>query len=316
MNSDRGVLIVDDSTASRGMVKSILSKEGIFSRYYEAGDGEEAMKVLMSAHDVDLVLMDLIMPKVDGIDVVAWMRESAQHQDLPVLVLSVEGRADAKIRGLNLGASDYVVKPFDPGELVARIRLLLKRKEIQDDLKRKNQELMRVNEELKRLSITDELTQLYGRSHFYERLLQEMKRSVRYGMKMTLMLIDLDNFKAVNDAYGRPAGDSVLREVSLILRDSVRDSDAAGRFGGEEFIVYLAQTDLAGAAVPAERIRASVEGKVFAFPEGTLRATVSIGMAEFPCDAPESRDEFVRRADVALYEAKMTGKNKVAAYRR
>jgi two-component system cell cycle response regulator len=314
MAADRGLLIVDDSQSIRSMVKTILSKEGIFTRYYEAGDGEEAMGLLKSGRDVDLVLMDLIMPRVDGIEVISWMRETEAYQDLPVLVLSVEGRGDVKARGLNLGASDYVVKPFDPGELVARVRLLLKRKEVQDELRRKNQELQKINEELKRLSVTDELTQLFNRSHFYECLLQEMKRSVRYKMKITLLLIDLDDFKLVNDTHGHLAGDEVLRDVSRIIRASVRDSDAVGRFGGEEFIAYLVHSDMDAAMVPAERMRAAVEERVFSFQGGTARTSISIGMAEFPTGTPESRDEFVRRADVALYEAKVTGKNKVVAY--
>jgi len=314
MAGDKGILIVDDSAALRSMVKTILSKEDVFDRYYEAGDGEEAMDFLQSGQDVDLVLMDLVMPRVDGIEVISWLKEREGFQDLPVLVLSVEARGDVKARGLNLGASDYVVKPFDPGELVARIKLILKRKEVQDDLKRKNQELLKINEELKRLAVTDELTQLFNRSHFFECLLQEMKRSVRYRMKMTLMLIDLDDFKAVNDTFGHLAGDEVLREVSGIFREAVRDSDSVGRFGGEEFIIFLVHTDVEGASIPAERIRAKVEEKVFAFREGTYRATVSIGLAEFPIDTTESRDEFIRRADVALYQAKMTGKNKVVAY--
>jgi len=314
----KGILIVDDSKPFRDMVKTVLSKEGLFRHYYEAGDGGEAIRLLKAGHEIDMVLTDIVMPKVDGIDVITWARGNDGFRDLPILVISVDGRGDMKAMGLNLGASDYVVKPFDQVELIARIKLLLKRKEVQEELKRTNEELMRINAELKRLSITDDLTQLYNRSHFFEKLALEMKRCTRYKMYMSLMLIDLDDFKKVNDTFGHQAGDEVLKEVSKILASCVRDSDAVGRYGGEEFILYLVHTDLEGASLPAERIRAAVEEKVFAFSEGTYRITVSAGLASFPGAAHighMGREEFIKRADIALYEAKTTGKNRVVAYK-
>jgi len=310
----KGVLIVDDSKLFRDMVKTVLSGENLFGHFYEACDGGEAIKLLKAGHDIDLVLMDLAMPKVDGIDVLTWARANDTFHDLPILVLSVDGRGDMKAKGLNLGASDYVVKPFDQGELMARIKVLLKRKEVQDELRRKNDELVKINEDLKRLAVTDDLTQLYNRSHFLEKMAIEMKRSARYNVQMTLLLMDLDNFKHVNDTFGHLAGDEVLREVGRILTACVRDSDSVGRYGGEEFMAFLVHTDMDGAQPPAERIRSSVESKVFTFPQGTYRMTISVGMAEFPCPVTAGRDELIRRADVALYEAKATGKNKVVRY--
>jgi diguanylate cyclase (GGDEF)-like protein len=311
---DRGILIVDDSASLRGMVKTILSGEGLFQRFYEAEDGVDALNFMKSGCDLDFIIMDLLMPRMDGIRVLSWARDRKEYRDLPILLLSVDGSADIKAKGLNLGASDYVVKPFDPGELVARVRLLLKRKEVQDELRRKNEEMARINEELRKVSVIDDLTKLYNRSRFFEGLSQEMKRCARYKTRMTLLLIDLDDFKLVNDTCGHLAGDEVLKEVAGIMKGLLRDSDIAGRYGGEEFMLCLAQTDREGAMLAAERIRAAVQEKVFAFPEGTVRITASIGMAEFPNDNPIGRDELIRRADVALYEAKKTGKNKVAEY--
>jgi len=311
----KGVLIVDDSKAFREMVKAVLVRAGLFSRYYEARDGAEAITVLKSGDVVDLVLVDLFMPRMDGIDVLSWAREVKEHKDLPIVVLSVDDRGDVKARGLNMGASDYVVKPFDHGEFLARINLLLRRKEVQDELRKKNEELVKINGELKRLAATDSLTQLYNRSHFFYLLNNEMKRCVRYRMSMTLVMADLDNFKAVNDTFGHLAGDEVLREFAAILKSCVRDSDVVGRYGGEEFVMFLVHTDTDGAKTPAERIRASIGERVFTFPDGTLRITTSVGLAEFYFGAPVPMEELVRRADLALYEAKQAGKNMVVSYK-
>jgi len=311
---DKGVLIVDDSKAARDMVKVAIQNEGIFARIYEAADGDEAIGLLQSGSSVDMVLTDLIMPRVDGMKFLNWLRLTEPYRELPVLVLSVEDRGDVKAKGLNLGAGDYVVKPFDKVELLARIRLLLRRKDVQDELKRKNQLLQRLNADLKRLAVTDELTQLYNRSHFLEKMACEMRRCVRYGAEMTLLLIDLDDFKAVNDSFGHIAGDEVLKEVAAVLPSCVRDSDMVGRYGGEEFVVYLVHTGLDGAQVPAERVRASVAGKVFDFPGGRYSITASIGVAVYAGDPKVGRDDFINMADVALYQAKAAGKNRAVAY--
>jgi len=311
---ERGVLIVDDSKAVREMVRDVLAREGLFGNFYEAGNGEEAIEALKSGSCIDLVLMDLIMPKVDGIKLISWIRGTNSCRDLPILVLSVEGRGEMKAKGLNLGASDYVVKPFDEGELVARIKLLLKRKDVQDDLKRKNVELVKINEELKKLAVTDELTQLFNRSYFLEQLSTEMNRSVRYKVPMTLLMVDLDNFKKVNDTFGHLAGDEVLKDVAAILPQCVRESDVVGRYGGEEFVICLVHTDKDAAMVPAERVRSSVADKVYAFSEGTFRTTASIGVVYFGGDPTVGRDELIKRADAALYRAKADGKNRIVVY--
>jgi diguanylate cyclase (GGDEF)-like protein len=184
---------------------------------------------------------------------------------------------------------------------------------VQDELKRKNHELALINERLKELAVTDELTKLSNRSHFFERLDKEMKRCHRHGLTMTLMLIDLDDFKDVNDTFGHIAGDEVLRDVASVLAGSVRDNDAVGRFGGEEFMAYLVHTSASGAMVPAERVRAAIEGRIFAFDKGTYRTTASIGLATYPsAGAEETRVGFMKRADAALYDAKRSGKNRIA----
>lgn len=307
------VLVVDDSQPMRELVGAILSRDEVFGDILEASDGRQAIETLEAEGPVDLIIMDLKMPGMDGFELINRLKNTEALAEIPVIVLSVDGRGEMKAMGLNIGASDYVVKPFDQGELVARAKLIIRRKAVQEELKRKNRELSEINERLKALAVTDELTKLYNRSHFFEKMEREMKRCRRHGIKMTLLLVDLDDFKDVNDTFGHVAGDEVLTGVASALLSSVRDNDAVGRYGGEEFIVCLVHTSAADAAVPAERIRDAVEKTVFTFEAGTYRTTASIGIAEYSAyDPGESRIDFLKRADAALYEAKRLGKNRVA----
>jgi len=167
--------------------------------------------------------------------------------------------------------------------------------------------------ELERLSVTDRLTELYNHGYFQQRLDEEFKRSARFGHTMSLIMLDIDNFKEFNDAYGHPRGDDVLRSVSSIIRQNLREMDIAARYGGEEFVVVLPETDCVGAIAVAERIRRGVEGQRFA-PNGVegVRRTVSVGVATFPADAQTSL-RLLEAADAAMYRAKRAGKNRVEA---
>lgn len=306
------VLVVDDSRSTREMVSAVLSFDEIFGTVYEAGDGEEVFGLLGSGIVVDLIIMDIRMPRMDGFELINRLKSAEEYKEIPILVLSADARGEIKTMGLNIGASDYVVKPFDQGELIARAKLQIRRKVAQDELRRRNRDLADINERLKTLAVTDELTGLSNRSHFFEKMDREMKRCRRHGIRMTLLLIDLDDFKAVNDTYGHIAGDEVLRQVASVLTACVRDNDSVGRFGGEEFISYLVHTNAGEAAVPAERVRSSVADLVFHSGHQTYGVTASIGLATYPAgDAGESRTDFMKRADDALYEAKRGGKNTI-----
>jgi len=309
--TDWRVLIVDDQEPFRKMLKAVLSREEIFAAIHEASDGIDALEYLEGpGSNMDLVIMDIKMPGIDGIEAIMRLRSSKKHADTPILVLSMDGRAEMKERGLNIGASDYVVKPFDQGELIARVKMLLRRKKVQDELRCKNIEMGIINERLRKLAVTDELTRLCTRTLFFEKLEAEMKRCVRHGIKMTLLAADLDEFKSVNDTFGHVAGDEVLRRVAAALKASIRDSDVAGRYGGEELVAYLVHTDKESALTPAERFRNSVESLSFDFDGVNHKQTVSVGLAEFPLpDRAESRTDLIKRADAALYEAKRRGKN-------
>lgn len=298
------ILIIDDSEVIRSRIINNLEPFNLFSRYYEAEDGLEGFKKLLTSQ-VDLVLCDLEMPRIDGFKFLAMMKARPEFQDVPVLILTGMDDRELKVKGLGQGASDYITKPFDPEELVARVKVHLKIKHLQDDLKRSNELLLE-------LSNTDHLTGLFNRRYLMESLDKELQRAVRKQGCLSLILLDIDYFKSVNDTFGHVQGDVVLQKVSQQLQKELRGYDIAARYGGEEFIAVLPDASLKEAVFVAERIRGAIEQLKFVGDISHLRLTASLGVAEFEApDCNNGVDAFIKQADDALYRAKANGRNRV-----
>jgi len=305
MSMNNSVLIIDDSDAVRERIIKTLESFDLFSRYYEAEDGLEGFKKLLSS-PVDIILCDLEMPRIDGFKFLSMMKSRPDLQDTPVIMLTGRDDRDLKIKGLEQGASDYITKPFDTEELVARVKVHLKVKNLQDDLKRTNELLLE-------LSNTDHLTGLFNRRYLMEALGKEVQRSLRKKGNLSLIILDIDHFKQVNDRYGHLQGDVVLQKVALQLQKELRAYDTAARYGGEEFIAVLPDATLEEAVFVANRVRASVHGTRFSGALSELSLTVSIGVARFSSPDCTSVDSFIKLADDALYRAKANGRNRVEA---
>ena len=232
------LLLIEDSPAQRAEIRRALDPVRLFARMLEAGDGVEGLKLLLS-EPVDVVLCDLEMPGLDGEKLLRVKESRAELRDVPLLFLTATADLGRRVRLIEDGASDSLPKPFHPSELVARIRLHLKLKRLQDELKEKN-------EALSRLSTTDSLTALRNRRYADEVLAIEVLRARRYRSPLAVLMADIDHFKRVNDEYGHAAGDTVLRGVAEILRATLRATDMGARYGGEEFLVILAQNDVRG----------------------------------------------------------------------
>jgi diguanylate cyclase (GGDEF)-like protein len=303
MAMSNSVLIIDDSDAVRERIIKILESFDLFSRYYEAEDGLEGFKKLLSA-PVDIILCDLEMPRIDGFKFLTMMKSRPELQDTPVIMLTGRDDRELKIKGLEQGASDYITKPFDAEELVARVKVHLKIKNLQDDLKRTNELLLE-------LSNTDHLTGLFNRRYLMEALGKEVQRSVRKAGNLSLIILDIDHFKQVNDTYGHLQGDVVLQKVAQQLQKELRAYDTAARYGGEEFIAVLPDATLEEAVFVAERVRASVEATKFSGALSPLKLTVSIGVARFSSPDCTTVDSFIKLADDSLYRAKANGRNRV-----
>ncbi len=299
----RTLLIIDDSKTMRRQVVDILQPARLFGRYLEAENGLEGFKLLL-AEPVDVVLCDLEMPGMDGLKFLDLHRSRAEVRDIPVILLTGREGSTQKVKGLERGASDYVIKPFDPDELIARVKVQLKIKRLQDHLKEQNRKL-------EELSNTDALTSLANRRALMDALEKEFQRSTRTGQNLSLIMADIDHFKQINDTYGHQQGDVVLKVVAGVVRNQLRDYDIAARFGGEEFAVILPATDLSGALLVAERIREAVDGIKLGGSMNPLCLTISLGVSSRPGSEIVSVDTLIREADDALYRAKHAGRNRV-----
>jgi diguanylate cyclase (GGDEF)-like protein len=295
------VEIVDDSGVVRAILRRHLEEQGY--RVVEAEDGVAALQCCRAEHP-DAVLLDIEMPGMDGYGVLGELKADPELCDLPVVFLT--GRTDTEdvVEGLRLGAHDYLRKPFEVSELIARVSAAVRVKALQDELRRRNGEL-------DRLSRTDPLTGLGNRRQIEDRIHELASISRRHDETLAALMFDIDHFKRVNDAHGHAAGDAVLREFGARLRRELRDEDVPGRWGGEEFVVLLPATNLAGAAAAGERVRANVATVPFALGNGTT-ATVTVSCG---CAIDDGRDpwDLVRRADLALYAAKEGGRDRVVA---
>jgi len=304
------VLIVEDSRTQAEWLAQVLSRDGY--RVTICGEGRDAIRRVRT-EPPDLVLLDMILPDMDGLEVLRVMKARPEEQFLPVILLSVKADLDSRVTGLRIGADDFLAKPFADAEILARAAAMLRIKSLQDQLRA-------AKTQLEKLSVTDGLTGLYNRRHFEERLKAEFRRSHRYSDPVSLMMLDLDHFKNVNDRYGHLLGDEVLRSTAGLLRASVREPDICSRYGGEEFAVILPKTHVQGALAVAERILLELRRKTYVGePTGTsareeVRVTVSIGIAFYPSKDVTSPELLVKFADEALYRAKHEGRNTICLY--
>lgn len=302
-NKKRKVLIVDDDPFSQKIVGKALEYEGY--QVQVAVDGAQAIDAL-NAWSPHLVLLDVSMPGLSGLQTLSLLRAKDEY----VSVIFVSGKSDTEdvIRGLDAGADDYICKPFDTLELLARVRTQLRIKDLNDSLKK-------ANNKLKELVDIDDLTQLFNMRSLYKKLDLEIDRARRYHRSVCVMMMDMDHFKRCNDEHDHLFGSFILAEVGRIIRENIRKVDFAARYGGDEFLIVLLEIDRFGATVFAERLRALIEKTVFKNDAHSMKLTASIGVAIGDMkDANVDARTMVRYADRGLYQAKEQGRNRVVIY--
>ncbi|GAB4544560.1 MAG: diguanylate cyclase [Phycisphaerales bacterium] len=290
------LLLVDDSPAIHRLLAIKLKNEGI--DFVAAYSGPEAIEI---ARDIQpaLVLLDVNMPDMDGYEVLHTLQADPVTHDIPVIMLSGEDDSQAKVRCFELGAMDYVTKPFQVAELRARITSALR--------------ITKLISLLEQRASIDALTGLGNRAYFNKRLDEEINKSSRSKEPLTLVMCDLDHFKKLNDGYGHPAGDAVLETYASILRDQLRTYDIPCRYGGEEFAIILPGTATPESANICERIRVAIEAQTWPKYDG-MKATSSFGLTSIPADDTNSAAAWIEAADQALYSAKTGGRNRVHVY--
>jgi diguanylate cyclase (GGDEF)-like protein len=293
------ILIIDDNATVRRVLRERLTSPPLSGTVTEADDGSVGLRLALE-QEFDCVLCDVSMSRIDGIAFLRMIRAQRSPLDLPVVLMTAHDAVAQRVSGFRCGASDFVSKPFEMAELVARVQTQVT--------------VARMNRELTRMAHFDPLTGACNRRRFMDEFQRELARARRLRRRLAMALLDIDFFKRINDAHGHPAGDAVLVGLVALLDGQRRAYDTLGRVGGEEFAMLLPEVPPLDALRVAERWRAAVEGSAIGgLPAGAV--TVSIGLAEGPLGEGDSADSIYKRADDKLYEAKHGGRNRVCANR-
>lgn len=296
------ILVAEDDTLSRKMLESIISKWGY--EVLAVGSGTEAWNILSSESAPQLAILDWMMPGMDGVEICSKVRQRESGIDQYTYIILLTAKTDKKdlITGMESGADDYILKPFDPHELGVRIRAGQRIIELQNQLRNAKEKHIV-------LSMTDALTGILNRRALYETLEKELLRSAREKTPLSVIMMDIDFFKKINDNYGHNAGDAVLKELVRRVLAELRPYDTFGRYGGEEFVILLPGAFMYEVLVVSERVRNAIRNTPFPIGSTDIQVTSSFGVAEF--DFKENSDTLINRADVALYKAKHNGRDRI-----
>lgn len=304
--SDFTVAIVDDDAAIRRLLRLFLKRAGFET--LECTAGEEA-RAALRREPWDLAILDRRLPDMDGVVLAEELKSNPAFRARYIIMLTGEDEQEDKVEGLELGADDYITKPFQYPELLARVRAGKRIVDLQ-------KALMETNKRLELLSITDGLTKLHNHRFFQDELARAFEESQRYGRPLSLAMMDIDFFKKINDTYGHAVGDDVLKRSADLYKHSVRSTDLVARYGGEEFAVMMPETELQDAITLAEKLRHLVEETPLETQAGPVSATISVGVASVPLSRVHSPKDLIVAADRALYRAKKSGRNRVEAEKR
>jgi diguanylate cyclase (GGDEF)-like protein len=298
------LLVADDDAVTRDLLAGVLRAAG-----YEvetASDGQQAVE-RVSKGGIDLALLDAAMPRLSGLDACRVLKGMTEGSFLPVILATVKTDPASRVAGVKVGADDYVCKPIEEAELLARVAAALRIKRVYD-------EMQAARSKLERVSVHDELTGLYNYRYLHARLAEEFRRAEEHHEPLACCVIDVDRLRVHNERGGRAFGDQILFGVADVIRKSVRETDVVARYGGDEFLILLSATHFAGSLAVAERIRRDVGAKTWTQQSG--RVTVSLGVALFPSRDVRAKDALLRAADAALHQAKREGGGRLCVYQQ
>ena len=286
------ILLVDDTTINIDVLIKTLEPEGYSLAV--ASNGQKALEIAQRFLP-DLILLDIMMPGIDGFETCRQLKKQETTQDIPVIFITARNDTEDIIQGFRVGGVDYISKPFRQEEVCVRVRTHLR--------------LRNLIKQLEDLASTDQLTGLSNRRDMLAKIEHEIFRYRRNKNTFALILCDIDHFKKINDSYGHDAGDYILINVAQSLKETVRNYDTVSRWGGEEFLIILPETDLDGGIQVAEKIRLTIEAKVFYYNQHEIKLTISFGISAFEDNM--TIDSCIKKADEYLYVAKKTGRNKI-----
>jgi two-component system cell cycle response regulator len=296
------VMLIDDDVVQSKRIVERLGAYGYKSTAF--ADHKKALESARTQPDLDLIVISTQLADIDGLRLATHFKAIEAVRHVPIIMLVDDEEQHLMLKGLELGVNDYLLTPVDFNEMMARVKTQIRRKKYQEALKSNYQESVS-------MAVTDGLTRLYNRHYLDTHLKNVLRQAVETSRDLSVMIMDMDHFKKVNDSYGHDSGDAVLKQLSEIIVRTIRSSDLAARYGGEEFVVIMPETDISRAYEAAERLRKNVEaaGFIISHPDSPLKKTISIGHATMiENDTPET---LLKRADVALYQAKTGGRNQV-----
>ena len=305
MTQETSILIVDDDEALCQTLCDIFQELGYNAD--TALNGKEAVEKC-TEKNFNLSLIDIKLPDIDGLGLLDKLKR--MNPEMEGIVLTAYPCLETVVEALRRGAFDYVTKPLQVDEVLHIVSEALERQRLTAEERQRLEQEIKAKEFYHALSVIDELTGLYNYRHFHELLNQGLRRSERYFHPLSLLMIDIDNFKKYQDVHGHVAGDEALKVIAQIMRNTVRGVDMVARYGGEEFTVILPETTKEVAAIAAERVRNAIAETIL--PTGD-RLTISVGVASYPADA-ESKEQLICQADQALYRAKKRGKNQTCIW--
>jgi len=309
------ILIVDDIPVSIKVLGELLRE------HYEilvATSGSRAIEVALK-NKPDLILMDVVMPGMDGLETCRQLKENAQTAEIPVIFLTAMSESSDVIKGFEVGGQDYIVKPFNKTEVIARVKNHMELRKSKEkikqyalELERKNEELQQLLEKVNQIAMVDFLSGITNRRFAIDRMNEELSRINRGRDGFSLLMIDIDNFKGINDSYGHECGDYVLKRLVNLIKSVLRNYDMMARWGGEEFLIMLPGTEISDATIVAEKIISNVRTQIFTYKGNSFHVTITAGVAQH--QAGDDLDNIIKRADEAMYHGKRSGKNCVKMY--
>ena len=291
------VLVIEDHPDQRELLAIVLQREGY--RVITAANGLEALEKL-EVENIQIALSDIMMPKMDGFELIKRIRTNPALKSIYLILITARIQEGDRVRGLDLGADDYITKPFSFSELLARVRV--------------GSRVVHYQQHLEYQTQVDSLTGLFNRRAFEKKIHEEFERSKRYHNPLSLLILDIDNFKTMNDTYGHHGGDAALVKISETFREKTRQSDFPSRYGGEEFVLVLPETDQENALQVASKIHDAIRSSAFGTTARPFKLTVSIGVSSTSTRFYSDWHEMLDDADQALYLAKNTGKDRIETW--
>jgi len=288
MDKKQKVLIIDDNGENIKIAAKFIKSDEVI--IWTAMNGKIGIEVAKEKHP-DIILLDIQMPEMDGFEVCKILKADKETENIPIIFMTARTDVESIKEAFEVGAADYITKPIKQFEIIARVKTQLK---LTESIK-----------ELKETAYTDGLTKLYNHKKIFESLDLEIKREKRYKNNLSVMIVDIDFFKTVNDTYGHHMGDIVLEKLSEIIKATIRDADIAGRYGGEEFLIIFPEISEDEAFRAGERLRKNIEAVEF---ENRIKITISGGVAEY---IGKTALELIEKADRNLYRAKENGRNRI-----